>query len=193
VINTIIGVVGSVVMAFAVSYMLNAQRFSMIQLQTASLAGGIMLGSAHNMFIPGIAASIIGCAGGIIVIIMHWLFTQPVFVASLGLRDHRHSLARHGVPGILGAICSMIVLAAREHDTVYGVKYDDVFPDHAFEDQAAWQLWGLLTTFAISIGSAIIAAVFIKLLVSQIKPPKRPFVEHKYWIPIGTDYDGAAL
>jgi len=193
VINTIIAVVGSIVIAFSVSNLLNRQRFSMIQLQTAAMAGGVMMASAHNMFIPSYAASIIGCAAALIVIIVHWLCTQPVAVHTLGLRDHRYSLARHGVPGILGAVCSMIVLAAVEHDTIYGVNYDDVFPDHAYEDQAAWQLWGLLTTIAISVGSAIIAAVIIKLLVTQIKPPKRPFVEHKYWIPLGTDYEGASL
>lgn len=192
VINTIIGVTGSIVMAFAASYLLNAQRFSMIQIQTAAMAGGIMLGSAHNMFVPAYAASIIGCAAGLVVLVMHWLFTQPVFVATLGLRDHRHSLARHGVPGILGAVCSMIVLASYEGEKVYGIESDDVFHDHQ-SDQAVWQLWGLLTTIAISVGSAVIAGVLIKLLVSQIKPPKRPFVEHKYWIPLGTDYEGASL
>eukprot|EP01099_Mayorella_cantabrigiensis_P007249 TRINITY_DN633_c0_g4_i2.p1 TRINITY_DN633_c0_g4~~TRINITY_DN633_c0_g4_i2.p1 ORF type:complete len:437 (-),score=98.49 TRINITY_DN633_c0_g4_i2:241-1551(-) len=192
VINTIIAVVGSVVIAFSVSYILNSQRFSMIQLQTATIAGGVMIGSAHNMFVPGVAASIIGCAAALIVIVMHWLFTQPVFVATLGLRDHRHSLARHGIPGILGAVCSMIVLASYEGETVYGVSYESVFHDHK-DDQPEFQLWGLLTTIAISVGSAIIAAVLVKLLVSQIKPPKRPFVEHKYWIPLGTDYDGASL
>ena len=194
VINTIIGVVGSVLIAFSVSYIFNGQRFSMIQLQTAALAGGVMLASAHNMFIPPYAASIIGCSAGLFVLIFHWLFTQPVFVATLGLRDHRHSLARHGVPGILGAVCSMIVLAAPaiKGDKIYGVEYNVVFHDHQ-SDQSTWQLWGLLTTIAISVGSAIIAGVIIKLLVSQIKPPKRPFVEHKYWIPLGTDYDGASL
>lgn len=191
-INTIIGVLGSIGIAFSLSNLLNRQRFSMVQLQTAAMAGGIMMASAHNMFVPGVAASIIGCAAGLLVIGLHWLFTQPVFVATLGLRDHRHSLARHGIPGVLGAVCSMIVLAAYEGDKVYGVEYDDVFPDHK-DHQPEWQLWGLLTTFAISIGSAIIAAVLIKLLVTQIKPPKRPFVEHKYWIPLGTDYEGAAL
>jgi len=192
VINTIIGVVGSVGVVFSLTYFLNSHRFSLVQIQTAALAGGITLASAHNMLVPAVAASIIGCVAGLIVLVMHWVFLLPIFVSRLGLRDHRHSLARHGVPGIIGACVGMIVLAAYKGDKVYGVDYDKVFPHH-HTDQATWQLWGLLTTIAISIGSAIIAALFIRLLVSQIKPPKRPFVEHKYWIPLGTDYDGASL
>jgi len=192
VINTIIGVVGSVVIVFSVSYLMNRQRFSMVQIQTAVLAGGVMMSSAHNMFVPAYAASIIGCGAGLVVIATHWVLTKPFFVESLGLRDHRHALARHGIPGILGAICSMIVLAAYRNHTIYGVDIDDVFPKHK-SGQPQYQLWGLLTTIAISLGSAVIAAIHIKLLVTQIKPPKRPFVEHKYWIPLGTDYDGASL
>jgi len=194
IINTFIGIFASVMISFSISYLMNGQRFSLVQLQTACLAGGISMASSHSMFVPPWAAAIIGGVTSIIVLLMHTLLLQPLFRNTLRLRDHRHALARHGIPGLLGAICSMIVIKAYNDKMVYGYKLDNSFwgIDHG-EDQSLRQFYGWLITLGISVVSAILSGIVIQLFVEQVKPPKRPFIEFKYWVPLGTDYEGSSL
>lgn len=153
--------------------------------------GGVALGSAHNMFLAAWAASFIGVAIAIIVLALDRLFQQP------GLRkimrvDHTSSFVRHGVPGILGAISSMIVISAYSGFTVYGVNVDAAFKDNG-SNQALYHLYGLLISLGTPIVGGLIAALTLNVLKRQVKPPRRPFVENKYWLQLGTDYPGSGL
>jgi len=191
VINTIIAIVSSIVTTAAASYFLNGQRFSVVDLQTAAISGGVVLASAHSMFIPAWSASFMGLVTSVIILTLLRLSEHPA-LHSFVKTDHSHSFLRHGVPGILAAVSSMIVISAYTGQTVYGVSVNDVFSDHG-TDQPLFQLYGLLISIGIAAIGAFVAALFLNTLNQQVKPPRRPFIETQYWLQLGTDYSGAAL
>jgi len=191
VINTIIAVVSSIVTAAAGSYFINGQRFSPVDIQTASLTGGIALSSAHSMFLPAWASSFIGVVIAVIILTLVHLSKYPGLSERVKI-DHTHSFFRHGIPGILAAFCSMIVISAYTGQTVYGVVVNDIFTDNR-SDQPLFQLYGLLISVGIAAIGGLVAAVFLNTINRQVKPPRRPFVETHYWLQLGTDYSGAAL
>jgi len=191
VINTIIGVTASIVTSAAWTYFQDDHKFSIPHILTAAITGGVALGCAHNMFLAAWASSFIGVAISIIVLSLDRLFRQPGLKNIMKV-DHTSSFVRHGVPGILGAISSMIVISAYSGNTVYGVVVDDAFVDNG-SNQALYHLYGLLISLGIPVVGAVIAALTLNLLKRQVKPPRRPFIETKYWLQLGTDYSGAAL
>jgi len=191
VINTIIGVTASIVVAAAWSYHYGGHKISLPYLLTGAITGGVALGSAHNMFLPAWAASLIGVIIAIVALAVDRLFKHRDHEYIMKA-DHTSSFARHGIPGILGAISSMIVISAYSGRTVYGVVVDDAFT-HNGSNQALYQLYGLLISLGTPIVGAVIAALSLNFLKRQVKPPRRPFIETKYWLQLGTDYPGSAL
>ena len=191
VINTIIAVVSSIVTTAAASYFLNGQRFSPVDFQTAALTGGIILGSAHSMFLPAWSSSFIGVVIAVITLTLVRMFRLPQ-LRDFAKHDHTLSFIRHGIPGILAAFCSMIVISAYTGTVVYGVTVNDLFTDNG-SDQPLYQLYGLLISVGIAIIGGLVAALFLNTINHQVKPPRRLFIETQYWLQLGTDYSGAAL
>jgi len=189
VINTIIAILSSVVTAAAASYFLNAQKFSAVDIQIAALTGGVVLSSAHSMFLPPWSSSFMGVIIALLTLMLGRLLKQSLH--DVMKKDHTSSFFSHGIPGILAAISSMIVLSAYSGQTVYGVVVNDVF-DHG-SNQALFQLYGLLISLGIAVIGAFAAALILNTINRQVKPPRTPFVETQYWLQLGTDYDGAAL
>eukprot|EP01099_Mayorella_cantabrigiensis_P003790 TRINITY_DN284_c0_g3_i1.p1 TRINITY_DN284_c0_g3~~TRINITY_DN284_c0_g3_i1.p1 ORF type:complete len:239 (+),score=39.56 TRINITY_DN284_c0_g3_i1:33-749(+) len=191
VINTIIAVVSSIATTAAGSYFLNGRRFSAADFQIAAATGGVALASAHSMFLPAWASSFIG----VVIAVLTLTFTRLLqFSQMRGFSkiDHTFSFLRHGIPGILAAFCSMIVISAYTGQVVYGVNVNDLFPDNG-TDQPLFQLYGLLISIGIATIGGLVAALFLNTINGQVKPPRRLFIETPYWLELGTDYSGAAL
>jgi len=191
VINTIIAVLSSIVTAAAGSYFINGQKFSPVGIQIAAVSGGVALSSAHSMYLPAWASSFIGVVMAVIILTLLRLSQVPELREIVKI-DHTHSFFRHGVPGILAAISSMIVISAYTGQTVYGVVVLDSYPDNGSQ-QPLFQLYGLLISIGIATIGGVVAAVFLNMINGQVKPPRRPFIETQYWLQLGTDYSGAAL
>jgi len=188
VINTIIATVASIVTTAAISYFLNRQRFSAEDFQIAAVSGGIAVGSAHGMFLPAWASAFIGVVMTVIVLFLMRMAEHSDFHKV----DHTQSFFLHGVPGILAAISSMIVISAYTGQTVYGVVVDDLFT-HNGTNQPLHQLYGLLISIGTAVVGGVVAALILSTLTRQVKPPRRLFIETQYWLQLGTDYSGAAL
>jgi ammonium transporter Rh len=66
VINTVLSLVGSAMGGFLGSQNLRGGRFHMEDLQNATLAGGVAIGSAANFALPPVVAAMVGFAAGIL-------------------------------------------------------------------------------------------------------------------------------
>merc|ERR1712057_110023 len=77
IINTVIALTASCAMTFAMSGLLRPGReFNMVDIQNATLAGGVAVGSASDLVIEPWAAILIGCVGGAISV-MGYTRLQP--------------------------------------------------------------------------------------------------------------------
>ena len=149
VVNTTLGIVGSVMGGACVSRFLHGKLETEIMLN-ATLAGGVAIGSGADIIVAPWAAIFIGFVGGAISA-LGFAKLNAFFTENLNLHDTCGVQFLHGIPGIFAAIVSAIAIAGSS-----GKGFpDDYFPVMADggsrQGQAAAQIYALLVTLAISI------------------------------------------
>ena len=94
----------------------------------ATLAGGVAVGSSADLIVsPGIAL-LVGLLGGILSAVgFAWI--GPALSEKIGLCDTCGVNSLHGMPGILAAFISMIVIA-----TMDGAGFPDDYFDKSYGD-----------------------------------------------------------
>lgn len=114
VVNTYLSLCGSTMMTFYFSKLFNGGKLQMVDVQNATLAGGVAIGAAGPMLVGPYGALIIGSAAGILSVIGYNRLT-PFLQDKIGLRDTCGIHNLHGMPGVLGAIAS-IIMSGEAHD-----------------------------------------------------------------------------
>jgi len=174
VVNTVLALTGSATNAFLASHLFNHGKFSMVDVQNATLAGGVAVGSSCDLVVGAWPAILIGsCAGIISVIGFNRL--QSYLERTIGLHDTCGVLNLHGIPGIIGAI-SGAVSASFAGETVYGEDVSSMFPARGDGRSATEQGWVqaavLLITLGISLSSGALSGYIVKLLSPRfLNPP----------------------
>jgi ammonium transporter Rh len=163
VINTLLGLSGSCLSAFAwTKYYRVEQKFSMVDIQNASIAGGVALGAIADLLAYPVGAIILGTVAG-------WLsvfgFTQitPKLEKILGLHDTCGINNLHGMPSILGAIAACIIAAWAKADT-YGTDisiYPARDPKYASPRTAEYQAQLQVAFLFITLGISSISGLFV--------------------------------
>ena len=92
----------------------------------ASLAGGVMIGTASDMCAYPVAAMIIGFLAGV-VSTLGFRFLSPM-LEKIGLHDTCGVLNLHGIPGIIAGLIGSIWSGAATVDT-YGTDLSAVWPE----------------------------------------------------------------
>lgn len=102
------------------------QVFNMIDIQNATLAGGVAAGSAADMVLHPSVALLVGAVSGTVSVfgfstIQGFLerttgemTSSHVITHSIGIHDTCGILNLHGLPGVIGAVVSMIATAATQ-------------------------------------------------------------------------------
>jgi len=192
VINTVLALTASCVMAFAADILLRKHsKFDMVSIQNATLAGGVAVGSSSDLVIDPWGALLIGAVAGF-VSVYGYVKIQPALKEKFGLDDTCGVHNLHGIPGIIGALGG-VISAANAGTDEYGVNICTVFAQRApkdnatgmigsedwhvceatgkgwdASDQAQHQLWALLVTLGISIGSGIFVGTLVKSVGGMI-------------------------
>ena len=112
IINTLLSIAVSAFAAIVMSRLLRGgHKFNMVDVQNATLAGGVAMGSCANMVTRPWGAMFIGLWAGVL---STWGYNklQPVLDRKLGLKDTCGINNLHGMPSIFGAFCSVVVTAA---------------------------------------------------------------------------------
>lgn len=156
----------------------------MIDIQNATIAGGIATGAAAMMMSPS-GALITGAVAGAMCV-ASVVFLQP-WLRHWFLDDTRNAQCVHGISGIIGGIASIICAAISVHnDDVYGQTIADVFPRES--SQASIQL----AIFFITLGFALIPGVLCGLIVRAICRYKILFTDENEWA-VPKDFEPHAL
>merc|ERR1712099_119677 len=125
-IATLLSLVGSCVTAFVVSNRMRGGQFCMVDVQNATLAGGVAIGTAANLLVnsPGLAL-MVGIAAGLLSVLGYTVI-QPKLQQAIGLHDTCGVNNLHGMPGILAAIVSAIACATSSGKSPFPLNKDQL-------------------------------------------------------------------
>ena len=161
-INTILSITTSCFFAFLVSRTLRRKYFSIRDIQSATISGGIAMGSAHAIvIIPG-AAILIGAVAATVTIIGFVWFTPFLHRKSNGrFADTRGIIILHGLSGMIAGIASIVATGTLDNkDDIYGQPSSDIF-QHPIPEQAGYQATTFFITMGIAVGGGLISGVLL--------------------------------
>jgi len=193
ILNTVCALCGSCVGAFLFSQLLRKGKFSMVDIQNATLAGGVAIGSAADLVVRPWAATLIGIfASGVSV----WGYTtlMPKLEDKCKLFDTCGVHNLHGMPGLIGGITGAIASAAVGNE-VYGQNIGTIYPARAGPDgrsaieQAGYQLAALLITVTIALSSGVLTGVIVQTSFFQQPGAEGLYSDHLDWDDVEADDD----
>lgn len=112
-VNTTLGIVGSVISAACTSRMLFS-KLDMEIILNATLAGGVAIGSSCDLICEPWVAISVGMAGGILSSLGFSKMGPWISESKLGLQDSCGVHSLHGMPGVFAACFSMYYLTTME-------------------------------------------------------------------------------
>lgn len=190
IVATILALAASTIITFYLSTVLNPlanrhanhYQFRPVDIQNATLAGGVAIGCCANLNLNPVNAIFIGLAGGA-VSTMGYNFIQPYLQDKFNLHDTCGVHNLHGMPSIVGAIASVILAGykqegGRHHDyEVYGFHY------------SMW--WRQFVGMVLTILCALITGWFTGVVIRTVDPlfaeRDKPFDDESYW-EVARDY-----
>lgn len=167
VVNTVLSLVGSCFASFLASYYFRKERkFNMVDIQNATLAGGVAMGTCCDLMIGPGAALLIGCLSGVLSVV-GYVHVQPALERSMGYLDTCGVHNLHGMPSVLGALAGVIAAAAIKEDEYSSDQLGAIYAkvkagDHSIKDQALLQLAYIGVTLGLSFVGGAITGLFVK-------------------------------
>jgi len=129
VINTYFALGACCVSTFALSSLLSEDKFNMVHIQNATLAGGVAVGTCADMMIDpwggvlvGIIASLVSCVG--------FRYITPKLTHKLCIHDTCGVNNLHGMPGLVAGIIGVVVAGLASEDYYHESLYE-IFPARA--------------------------------------------------------------
>ena len=167
-VNTVMALCASCLTTFVVSAVLN-KKLSTVDIQNATLAGGVAIGASSNLRItPGIAMFVGMLAATVSTCGFSRL--QEILENKLGLHDSCGVHNLHGMPAILGAIVVSIAVS------VPSVQGDVTFPQG--DQQSGAQLAGA----GITLFFALLSGTCVGFILKKCSPGKfQQFEDGEWW------------
>jgi ammonium transporter Rh len=188
VVNTVLSLCGSCMGAFMMSAWLRDHcKFDMVDIQNATLAGGVAVGSSADLVIQPWGAVLVGTLAGCLSV-YGYVVISPWMEGKFGLYDTCGIHNLHGMPGLMGGIGGAIA-AGTAGMTAYNQGIGEIFPARASiadggsnrtaSEQALMQLAALGVCFL----TATIGGVITGTIVSQpwFEPVDSPFEDEDNW------------
>lgn len=121
VVNTVLALCGATVITYLFSTLFRKGKPSIADIANASLAGGVAIGATCNL-VSAPTAFLIGIlAGGLCVI--GYVFIQPLLQKHLKIVDTCGVHNLHGMPGLLGGIIPVFVVADAAKAQIIGILF----------------------------------------------------------------------
>jgi len=183
-VNTVLSLCGSCVAAFIWSHVLRREKkFDMVDIQNATLAGGVAMGTCADLLIGPGPAVLIGIISGIISVV-GYVYVQPFLETKMGLQDTCGVNNLHGMPSLLGAVAGVIAIATAkkgDYGKELGDQLPEVFKGRSMGDQALQQLGFIIITLAVGIGSGGLTGLFVVYFDKLLDPMKILFQDSQHW------------
>jgi len=170
--NTVMSLLGSSVCTFIFSAALNGWVFRPVDIQNATLAGGVTIGSLANLNIGPGWALLTGCGAGVISSLGFWK-VQDFLKEKIGLHDTCGINNLHGMPSLLGGLLS-VVMPAIVKAKVMDPQQDDWTGEGG---DAVNQLLGVVMTLVVSISTGLATGYCMKMAGNDAEC----FEDEHYW------------
>jgi ammonium transporter Rh len=173
--NTLLAIATSCITAFLICCLVDVRgTFGMVEVQNATIVGGVAMGAAADMVVNPFGAMCVGMFASI-VSVLGYRFLTPALERG-GLRDTYGIHNLYGLPGIIGGIVSAIAAGAARFGSYHGT-YDQVAPDpsQSRSTQAGYQLAAL----ALSLGMGLVGGLITGLIIARL-PSLPAFFEDVY-------------
>jgi len=203
VVNTVLALSSCCMAAFAASALLRKNhKFDMVDIQNATLAGGVAVGSSSDLVIQPWGALLIGFFAGWLSVV-GYVYLSPWLERKIGLHDTCGIHNLHGMPGILGAVGGAISAALAGDSHVVGDNVNSIFPkrapstkagalaqgwagplgeDRTAGEQAGYQLAALAMALVIAIAGGMIAGKIASLnIFHPLKESWQLFEDELFW------------
>jgi len=171
VVNTLTSIIGSGCSAFLTSYWARQAKFDMVDVQNATLAGGVAIGTASNMALEPGGALATGLVAGFLSVIGYTKIS-PWLEENCGIYDTCGIHNLHGMPGVLAGIAGTITAATATDTkykglanmkTVFPGRYDDAGNEtRTAASQAGFQILYLAVTLFVSIITGLLTGYIAK-------------------------------
>jgi len=146
----------------------------MLDIQRATLAGGIAIAAATAQGTSPGGAMVVGAAAGIFSAI-GYAFVTPFLENKFGLVDEAGVLSGNAFPGLLGGIAGIITTAiVTQQTTLYGQDPQVIYPDG--HSQAGNQAAILFISLGLGVGGGFVTGLisfFIEWALSKISSQMR--------------------
>lgn len=106
--NTVLALLGSTVCTFIVSIALTGKHFRPVDIQNATLAGGVAIGAVANLNVRPWGAILIGAVAGVVSTIGYDR-VQGFLYNKVGIHDSCGIHNLHGMPSVIGGLVSVIL------------------------------------------------------------------------------------
>jgi len=187
IINTVLALCSSCIVAFIMDNLLRPKnKFSMVSIQNATLAGGVAMGSAADLMMEPWGAIVLGTTAGIISVV-GYVYIQPKLQEVIGLEDTCGIHNLHAMPGFLGGLTSAIATGGIG-DYLYGERLPFTFPARLAKDlggegrdrqtQAGLQVACCLITLGLALVGGAMTGFIIKMPCFLPPGDKRPWYEY---------------
>ncbi|NXM74259.1 RHBG protein, partial [Serilophus lunatus] len=194
ILNTLLAMSASTVTTVVASSLLERDgRLSPGHLQNGSLAGGVAIGVVADMTMPPVAALALGTLSAV-VCVLGFRFLTPFLGKKLALQDQCGIHNLHGLPGIVGATASVMVILAASKDTSRS-HFSQLSPtggnssevvggqwgDHGVKGQASSQAAGLAVAISASLLSGLLTGAVLRLPCLARPPEQLCFDDSLYF------------
>uniref|UniRef100_A0A7S1M0R2 Ammonium transporter AmtB-like domain-containing protein n=1 Tax=Alexandrium catenella TaxID=2925 RepID=A0A7S1M0R2_ALECA len=159
VVNTVLSLTNSCIAAFLLSKLLRPHhKLDMVDIQNASLAGGVAVGSSADLLIGPAGSLAIGLVAGCLSVV-GYVYVSPFLERKIGLHDTCGVHNLHGMPGLLGGLAGA-VSSGLAGSNIYGESLGNIFEsvgkgERTSVVQAEFQFAALATTVGIAILSGL--------------------------------------
>ncbi|XP_026825981.1 ammonium transporter Rh type A isoform X3 [Ooceraea biroi] len=203
VINTVLSISASCIIAFAVSALISKNnKFNMIHVQNSTLAGGVAIGTAAGMMCEPVGAVVIGALSGVISV-LGYNYITPIIQKRLRIHDTCGVHNLHGMPGVLAALFGAL-MAILATETSYDYSLYEIFParapsseikiaemrdtygispglDRTAYQQGGYQILALVVTLGISVVSGLITGLIMCTLIHGWMAKEQQFDDETVW------------
>jgi len=125
-INTVLALNACAVVGFAASCLMRNGKFNMIDIQNATLAGGVAIGSSADLLVAPWGAILTGSVAAV-VSVWGFAYAQKFLEEKLNIHDTCGVFWLHGLPGIMGGIGGAVSAGAAESKN-YGQSIGLIYP-----------------------------------------------------------------
>ena len=185
-INTYISLLASTVCTFIASSIFGeGRKFQAVDVQNATLAGGVIVGATADLMLQPYGAFLAGCFAGLVSTFGYQVI-QPCLENTINFHDSCGVNNLHGIPGILGGLLSAL-MCSLANETTYGpalyLIMGNMAPEEGTEElallqtklsqiegglgwTAEYQALMQLTALGISLAIAVVAGFFTGLFIN---------------------------